>query len=350
MTARRRAIPPLLAGLLLAAAPAPGCAKAREGWRARLNPAEAEPARMIETSAENLSPAEEGLEIIVWTSNDPDHRVARALRAYAAGTPPVPPEDAAVWARVGLRLLEVPADDLESLLAACPPVSPLQRQRFGQIPVWTPLVRGPQTPDGLPGPDGRALPGGRPRLIARSWVEPQIAGDQRRDVVRTELGVQVEQGRRQSLLADPGLERSIADEGPILHALLTTHTGRGRVAMVLVAEQPGLDWADLPDPLPDALPDGSGSPDPAPPTTPTPTPTPTPVAPGPVPAASVPPRPRSLGEWMLSSPAFPAAEGRPPVPARKVFVVFLPRLRSVSPAPDVVAPPADLSSTPRGER
>lgn len=297
------------------AASGTGCAKARERWRARFNPPEPEPARMIEPSVENLSAAEEGLEIIVWTTNDPDHRVGRALREYAESAPPVPPADAALWAGVGLRLISVPAADLEALLHACPPVSPLQRQRFGQVPIWTPLVRGPQVPDGLPGPEARPLPGGRPRLIARSWVEPRITDNQRHDVVRTELGVQIEHARRQTLMADPTIERSIADEGPILHALLTAHTVTGLEALVLVAEQPGADWSEIPEPAP-------------------PTPPPSdeqaedPESPPPSPIEAAPARQRTLGERMLSSPPIPPQGERPAIPARKVIVVFLPRLRS----------------------
>lgn len=322
MIAANRVIPVLLVLALLVAGVGPGCAKARERWRARLNPPEPEPARMIEPSIENLSAAEEGLELIVWTANDPDHRVGRALRDYAESVPPVPPEDAARWARLGLRLIAVPAEDLESLLLTCPPVSPLQRQRFGQVPRWTPLVRGPQLPDALPGPDGRPLPGGRPRLIARSWVEPQITGGVRRDVVRTELGVQIEHARRQTMLADPEIERSIADEGHILHALLTTHVGTGREALLLVAENPDTNWAELPQPAPTPVP-SSDADDPAE------------DAPRTPPPAPAPPRQRTLGEWMLSSPSIPAQGDRPTIPARKVFVVFLPRLRSVS-TPDVL--------------
>ncbi len=320
-----RIIPILVAAALLGAAP--GCAKARERWRTRFNPPEPEPARMIEPTIENLSAAEQGLEVIVWTANDPDHRVGRLLRDYAEGAPPVPPEDAARWAAVGLRLLAVPAEDLEALLLACPPITPLQRQRFGQVPAWTPLVRGPQLPDALPGPDARPLPGGRPRLIARSWVEPRITAGRRHDIVRTELGIQIEHQRRQPLMADPGAERSIADEGHILHALLTVHAGTGREALVLVAEDPDTDWAELPPPAPPVQ--ASTDPD-----------NPDEEAPAPLPPA--PPRQRTLGEWMLSSPAIPAqGGGRPGAPARKVFVIFLPRLRATT-APMPVPPAGPL--------
>lgn len=130
----RSSIIPVLLVLAMLCASGVGCAKSRERWRARLNPPEPEPTRMIETGTGNLSAAEEGLEIIVWTANDPDHRVARTLREYAQGPSPVLPEDAARWAGIGIRLVAVPVEDLESLLLACPPVSPLQRQRFGQVP------------------------------------------------------------------------------------------------------------------------------------------------------------------------------------------------------------------------
>ncbi len=302
---------PVLVPMLLAAAfVAIGCAGGARGPQAA-----PEPARMIEPRVPGLTSAEEGLEVIVWTADDTDHRAARALAPLVAAEPAVSGTLAEDWQRIGLRLVLVPADQLETLLTACPPVSPLQRQRFGQLPFWTPIVRGPQLPPGTPGPGGRTLEPGRPRLIARSWIEPDLSTGQRREIVRTEFTLQIEHARRPLLMADPDTERSIADEGAVLGTLLATYAGTGTHALVLIAEDPEIDWAKLPQPASAAEPsseDGAS---------------PTPAAPTP----PVMPRQRALGEWMLSSPAIPARDGRPATPPRKVFVILLPRLRADAP-------------------
>lgn len=311
MTRARAIIPALAAALLLPAAlPAAGCAKARERWRARFDPPEPEPTRLIEPTDPGLSAAEEGLEIIVWTADDAGERVGLALRDFAEAPPPVEPEVARRWREAGLRLIAVPPHELDALLVRCPPVSPIQRHRFGQFPRWTPLVRGPRTPPGLTDPDGLPLQAGRPRLIARSWVEPDLSLGRHRRVVRTELAVQIEGERRTGLYTDPPAERSIADAGPVLAALRAAHLGVGDEALVIVAESPLVDWSELPEPPPPGAETPADGAD---------------AAPEDAKPEQAPPR--SLGEWMLSSPRIPAERGRASIPPRKVFVVLLPRLR-----------------------
>ena len=302
------------ATVLAAACAAAGCAGGSRGPQAA-----PEQARMIEPRVPGLTAAEEGLEVIVWTADDTDHRIARALAPLVTPESGLSASLTESWQRIGLRVVQVPADQLEALLAACPPVSPLQRQRFGQLPFWTPIVRGPQLPAGTPGPGGRVLEPGRPRLIARSWIEPDLSSGQRRDTVRTEFTLQIEHARRPLLMADPDAERSIADEGTVLDTLLATHTGAGTHALVLIAEDPRTDWTQLPEPAPTPGPDAEVATIPPSP---------------PPPAPSNTARPRTMGEWMLSSPAIPGRDGGPPTPPRKVFVILLPRLRGEPQTPE----------------
>lgn len=320
----------LLAGLVL-----PGCARARERWKARFNP-DPEPVRLIEPNSPELSPADLGLEVVVWTSDDTYFRVGRALAELALPDSPLPPEDDAAWRRAGLRAVAMPVESLDALLIAAPPITQLQRQRFGQIPRWTPLVRGPQTPAGVRGPDARRLEPGRPRLLARSWIEPTLDEGRARDILRTELTIQIEQPRRASILDTPA-ERTITEAGPILDALLTTHAGNGRHALVIVAESPGLDWSTLPPPPAARAFDQSTDPGINPPSGPTGQAGERPVPvdadrTGPAafataqPPGPQPPSERFIGEWMLASPGIPARDGRAPIGPRKVILVLIPRL------------------------
>lgn len=348
-TATARALAPVLAlfaalllGLLPAAA---GCARLRD----RLNAAEVpdEPARIIAPDRAGVTPAEVGLEVVVWTADDTYYRVGRALHALAVPEPSMPEPDRLAWERAGLRILAVPADRLDELLAKAPPLTSVQRQRFAQLPRWTPLVRGPALPPGVPSPDARTnagtIPPGHPRLIARSWIEPAITDDGPARRLRTELAIQMERARRQALLADPA-DRTIADAGEIFESLLTAIHADGPTATVIVAEHPGTDWSELPEPPPPpapadpaAGPQNQSGPAGVIPADPTPGDAGDPGAdarsqpgtrPAPTPPGPVEPAVRTLGERMLAAPGVPAREGRPPVGPRKVILVLIPRLQT----------------------
>lgn len=339
---RAGGIPLTLTLMALAVSTLPGCARMRERWAARFGDAP-EPARIIEPEAAPVGAAEQGLEVVVWTSDDTYFRVGRALERHASGRAVLPPGETEAWRRAGLRIVAIPIERLDELIADTPPIAPVQRQRYGQMPVWSPIVRGPRLPEGVAGPDGRRLEPGRPRLIVRSWIEPDLSSGLAIEVVRTELAIQIESERRAGLLTELPANRSIAQAGEILDALLTAVSSDGREAFVIVAESPDVTWADLPEPpapASDSATDG-GATGPAPGpgdesaatdpggTEPGPT---TPAVPGPIGPSG--PRTRTLGEWMLASPGTPARDGRNAVGPRKVLMVLVPRLSA--------PPPTDL--------
>ena len=337
---RAGGIPLALALFALAASVLPGCARMRERWAARFGEAP-EPARIIEPEAAPVGAAEQGLEVVVWTSDDTYFRVGRALERHATGRAVLPPGEADAWRSAGLRIVAIPVERLDELIADTPPIAPVQRQRYGQMPVWSPIVRGPRLPEGVAGPDGRRLEPGRPRLIVRSWIEPDLSSGRAIEVVRTELAIQIESDRRAGLLTDLPANRSIAQAGEILDALLTAVSSDGREAFVIVAETPGVVWADLPEPPAPA----SGPAADAGVTGPAPEPieegaasAPGGTEPGPsgqaVPGAVGPsgPRTRTLGEWMLASPGTPVRDGRNAVGPRKVLMVLVPRLTAPAPS------------------
>lgn len=347
---------PILIALLAAAAlsAGPGCQRFRDRWKARFNPPEPTTDAII---AAPIPPGAEparhdpGLEVAVWTVDDPRFTAARLLAPYIHNAVPMPEQDRAAWRALGLRLIAVPTTQIDPLLLASRPITPVQRQRFGQLFSWTPIARGPAIPEGVPAPLG-PLPAGRPRLIARSWIEPDLSSGRLVQTVRTELAIQIESDRP----ALPSLERfgeprSIADAGDILQTSITSLLADGSQAFVIVGEDPDIAFDRLPEiaprpqPVPAAPPGPSGSDaqgqptDTAPAGNPPQQPAQTPATGAPeIPLGPVPPRVRTIGERMLSSPGVPPRRGRAGQPPRKVFLVLIPRPALPTPLPGPAAP------------
>lgn len=338
MTRVSRTSRSLCAVLALASAVAmPGCQRWREARQARAEAERVELARTPDPITGQATAPDPGLEVVVWTAQDFGYAAARALLPYADRPVPMPEADLEAWRRAGLRVVAVPIDEIDAVLAQAPPIFPVQRERFGQLTRWAPVIRGPRAPATTLGP-GDPLPAGRPRLIARAWVEPDLAAGVPRDVVRTELGVQVERDRRTpgSLIEDPGLG-TIADEGVVAATLLTGFTTDGRDAIVIVGESPAVDWSQLPEPTlatgpgTDAVGPAPSVPTDAPgipPADPTEQQPPSPGARGGPAVGPGAPTERTLGEWMLTAPGVPARDGRPASAPRRVFVVLIPRTPS----------------------
>lgn len=353
---RPHAIPVIaLAACLLAA---PGCQRFRDRIKARREARqEAKELRRLEEAGIVTAPpsaqGEPGLEIVVWTCDDTQFAVGRLLAPYLDQPVPMAEADRAAWRALGLRVVAVPVSQVDALIAASRPITPVQRQRFGLLAWWTPVVRGPALPGSVPGPDARLIKtdGGRARLIARTWTEPDLSTGTLRDVVRADLAIQVE-SRSRPLPDITQIESrpAITDAGLVIESSLTSFTADGRTAIVIVAEEPGVDYASLPEPVarPDPLAgatagpgvaDSAGPPAEAAPATPAAfTPSGTGIGP-------TPPRDRTLGEWMLSSPGVTPVAGRPGQGPRKVFVVLVPNpggqpAPNPSQAPAPATPPA----------
>jgi hypothetical protein len=143
---------------------------------------------------------------------------------------------------------------------------------------------------------------------------------------------------------------AITDAGVIVEPSLTSLTADGRMAIVIVAEDPGVDYAGLPEVVtrPDPLTAGSNGPargDGSVPVTESPSsPAAFSDATGGGGLGPTPPRERTLGERMLSSPGVAPSGGRPAQGPRKVFVVLVPQTGGAAPQ----AVPAPASSTTAG--
>lgn len=191
-----------------------------------------------------------GLEIRLWVVDDTDWSSARMLMPYQDD-----PNDifddaiAGVWADWGFRLVALPIEQVQGFLDALTPVQPSNVQWLGEFGRWRAIVRAGELPTSRVRVGDRSveIEQGRPRLIARSWVEPMLIDDGVIPAVRVDLGLQIENKKRR---ADPRLlgveqERMIEDVGPVLDELMLSMLLDGSHAVVLVGEAPDVLWEQL---------------------------------------------------------------------------------------------------------
>lgn len=235
---------------------ASGC-KAVRKW---LSPAEgvelASPDAVSTVNEATLSDpqARRGLEVRMLVVDDTDYDAPRLLRAFDA----LPASAIGVdvqerWARWGFRVVEIPVDQLDSTLGSLTPVRPVSVQWLGEFGGWRALIRAGYSEQSLVrvGESSRTIEPGRPRLIARSWIEPMLTDSGRTAVLRLDLGMQIENDNRSSFVLLPDQRaRTLDDDGQVIDELLSSLTLRGDHAVVIIGEAPGSDWDELPEPTP----------------------------------------------------------------------------------------------------
>lgn len=231
----------LVLGLSLAL---PGC-KAVRKW---FPPADEIEIAQEQATATPDAVGREGLGVRLLVVDDTDYDAPRALRGY----PGLRDESVrSRWARWGFRIVEVPVGDVDAILGSLRPVQPISVQFMGEFGHWRPLVRSGEIRQSsvLVGDVARPIEQGRPRIIARAWMEPRLIEGGVDDVLRVDLGMQIEK-RAQSgyRLLPEDRQQTLDDEGPVLDELLSTLRLDGRTALVIVGEAPNEDWSELPEP------------------------------------------------------------------------------------------------------
>lgn len=254
-----------------------------------------------------------GLEAVSWISVADDARVARVLGAYADRQRGVDARTAELWARNGLRVVEVPIEDaarVEAELNDPTAVRALvERQWLGQAFTWTTIVRGPATtsPSTLvTDAEPVRVPAGDVRLLARVWLGPGTSGGDEGRLSADGMGppAPVATGGRAAVLrielmpahreqAAPGAGG--AEQELPFARLRGEIRADGRFAYVLIPEEPGVIWQSAAD----------GRQPPA------------------EPGAEDEPRGRTLGAAMLEGGAYRAPIVGPTLPARNRRVVLL---------------------------
>jgi len=208
-----------------------------------------------------------GLEVRLWVVDDTDRTAARLLSSYErtdgidystpSPTPsPIPPAMAQSWSQWGFRLIAIPIDEVEGFLDTLIPIQPISVHWLGEFGKWRAIVRAGELSSNhvRVGERSVQIERGRPRLIARSWIEPILTPDAVVPGVRLDLGVQIQSNKNRSSRQrtgfgfDENTERSIEDDGPVFDELIMSAMLDGSHAIILVGEAPDVDWNSLPDP------------------------------------------------------------------------------------------------------
>lgn len=213
-------------------------------------PALASAAANAETPVPTRNPLGQGLEIVCVPVDDSRGSVGRALAAFADRPLPVPPAVAESWRSRGLRLVAVPAGDVEAILQGLPLAGSVQRQSFAALTRWTPIAiggswTGARLIGGAREPGSSAslvLPSGRLRILARAWDEPTIERSLLRARVRVELLPQHEQFDPDLTALIQAPKRSIDRAGRVFdHLTLAFSADPGEVYLI-VPESPRVAW------------------------------------------------------------------------------------------------------------
>ncbi len=207
-----------------------------------------------------------GLEVRMWVVDDTDRAVARGLVSSMDDSQglsvdvrpdPISLQTRSRWGDWGFRIITIPMDQVDGFLGQLRPVQPISVQWLGEFGHWRAIVRAGElgTSYVRVGQRSVEIDRGRPRLIARSWVEPMLTPSDVIPAVRLDLAMQIEthdsrsRQRRQARFFEPGRERSIEDDGPVLDGLILSAMLDGSQAIIIVGEAPGVDWNELSDPI-----------------------------------------------------------------------------------------------------
>jgi len=251
--------------------------------------------------------SQRGLELRVLTVDDSENRVARSLARYEQSTGSMSNEDIQRWRSWGLRLIVVPIDELDSILASQDLTQAAQVRWMGEFPQWRPIIRTGEIYSNtvrVQEPDEARYQTlvGRPRLLSRVWTVPEVTDDGLKARLHMDLAIQMTKPQRSNRWGEIRLPTAL-DEGDIIEELRISPVFGSSSALVLVGEDPLVSWS---------LTDEDGSFD----------------------ASSEEhssigprtPQARTLGQQMLSTPGTGyVAPGIRYVPPKKVLIVLVPK-------------------------
>ncbi len=247
---RRRALVAIAACVFVVAAVG-GC---RGRWRARAPEA---PAGEVVGAPPVTAPLEtargpRGLEVQLWVVDDLGGQVAAVLAGLDEPALALDAGDARRWRDSGLRVVGLPAGQVDHVRSQLQLAAPVRREWLGQVLAWRPVALGP----GLVGErlitaDGPApIDEGRLRLMARAWVRPRIVpGHEASAELRVELVPQFVEPRGAQTLSEiesrlRGELPTVREDGPVLERLGLAASLDGREALIIVGEAPNADWSE----------------------------------------------------------------------------------------------------------
>jgi hypothetical protein len=266
--------------------------------------------------------AQLGLEIRFVPVSSTGTSIGLALRSYQNFPTGIDEETLTLLSDNGLRIVAVPIANLQDAMRTLTPIGTIQTETLGMLYRWQPIFTGPELEEDFTSLDTGPLrlPRGKFRLLARSWIVPDLTDANDTGTVKPRLRVELipqhEQSRRTRFdqLLDPA-PPTLEDRGFLFRRLhITTDIPEG-YALIIVPASPSVRWDSLkkpvidPTPSPDANPTNFGpkptpDPDSKPQSAPRPEVKPTVTSPTrqaqPGPIA---PTFRSLGEQLLRKPA-----------------------------------------------
>ncbi|MCC6230889.1 MAG: hypothetical protein IT432_16885 [Phycisphaerales bacterium] len=195
-----------------------------------------------------------GLETQTWVVNDTTGEVGRALAGYAASTVPAKAEQIRVWRAGGLRIVAVPAADLQTLRNSLSLTGPQQQLWNGELSKWTPILAGPawngdRELSVAAGPTLRqreplTLPTGRLRLLARAYALPTIVDESLRSRLTIELVPQHEEpdGSARALQRQLRGGGDAEQRGMIFKRMTLEFVARPGECYLITADAPEMEW------------------------------------------------------------------------------------------------------------
>ena len=187
-----------------------------------------------------------GLEVRGWVVDDRDQRLARRLAAFEASDALSAEADAA-WQACGLRVVQVPMDQLTPLADSL--VSgPESRVWLGQTPQWTEAYATAESESrrAVRMPEGDlVLAPGAIRLLVRAWFERAIVDAQERRHLRVDLVPQNRERTFNSLTLEPIDPTRPLDVGLVIDRLASVWRSDGSTALLLIPADPAEDWSAI---------------------------------------------------------------------------------------------------------
>jgi hypothetical protein len=213
-----------------------------------------------------------GLEALWWIVDDSINdrmyfeTLGEALLPYVGRPTGIPDDQIERWRANGLRVVAVPVADLDLLHDRLRCVGQTREQWLGVVPTWTPIAGGvPFEQRWTLRLDNGAieLQPGQVRLLCRAWfvpVEPPLDSGEVALPMAAGLSLdllpQHAETTRETLAQAYGLDPhpQPADTGVNFTRLALHFTSQGRDALVILPEDPSVEWKPLPPGTPRVLP------------------------------------------------------------------------------------------------
>jgi len=226
--------------LLSAIAPMAACA-----------PGTSQPARAMPAEDAAASPvvyADQGLEIRWWVVSDRHAELGRVLEPYASIETPAPDHELARWERSGIRLVAVPLAELTAVRDDLPKIGATNSQWIGESASWLDALGGPRLarPWTVVLDDSTVeLPAGQLRLMVRAWLVPRMTDRGAEAALHVELMPQ----HRTRLESAESLDEQFLPAPDRYRTRMFESLGLALDAgpdhaLLVVPEQPGVEWGD----------------------------------------------------------------------------------------------------------